>query len=209
MSILTLVLFPILFGNNSDCQCKSDESIIEFNDTAKNRIIVCGTINEKRDTNWYSISGFKLINCSNNSVLEDYSEDAVSKCFLILGQNELTLIKTHLIVNEAWEIISSPAVETNFSFNKNRICVSKDKYVFRKPHLTKIQSDSVNLLCRTLKEMSYKRPNYPFEEESIIFLHTAAISGNCEAKKLLNNLEELFILDGAIKETFGELWISW
>ena len=47
---------------------------------------------------------------------------------------------------------------------------------------------------------------YPYDEKSLYLLFTGAVNGNSDAKYLLKNLEDLFVLDGAIAETREEIW---
>jgi hypothetical protein len=191
------------------CKCIGEEPIINFIDSKGNRLIFCGSINEKSRPNSYTVTEFRMINCLNNAVIEDHSEDAISKYSITVMKNSVLIAKNHFIVNEKWEVISIPAMEKSVCFNGRKICISKEKNVLKVPVLSKEQNDSINSLCELLKEKSICKGSYPYDETSIYILFTGAIKGNRRARYLLANLDRLFILDGGVKETKDEIWMRY
>jgi hypothetical protein len=215
MAILNIIwsfLFVFVKGDSlskDTCKCSGEEPIINFIDTKSNRIIFCGSIDEKSSPNSYTVTEFRMINCLNNTVIEDHSEDAISKYSITVENNRVIIAKNHFIVNEKWQVISLPAMEKSVYFSGRKICISKEKNVLKVPALTKEQNDSINSLCEILKEKSINKGLYPYDETSIYILFTGAIKGNRGARYLLANLDRLFILDGAVKETKDEIWMRY
>jgi len=193
-----------------NCKCTNNtSSIISFKDKNNNQLIFCGSTDKKISENKYLISGFKLINCRDNKTIIDESIDEVPKFIITIKSDSLLLANTQFILNKDWNIEPIPAMETTIKFIEGNPNLSSKKNVFIAPPLSKEQQDSLIIINKNLKEKAKAGKSiYPYDEKTIYLLFMGAINGNSDAKYLLKNLDKLFILDGAIAETKGEIWME-
>ena len=214
--ILTLGLMQPSCGNPQAkkdlniCKCTDNVTpIISFKDKNNNQLIFCGILNKKISDDKYIISGFKLINCNDKKEIIDETIDEVPNFIVTIKSDSLLLANTHFVLNKEWNIESIPATEKTIKFINHQVHISSKRNVFVAPQITKEQQDSLISLCKQLKEKSQAgKVFYPYEETTIFLLFMGAINGNADAKYLLKNLDKLFVLDGAIAETRGEIWID-
>lgn len=193
-----------------NCNCKNNvASIIFFKDKNNNQLIFCGRLDKKLSENKFVVSEFKLIDCNDKKEIINQSEDAVSKSIVTIKTDSLLVAETHYILNSKWEIDIVPATETTIKFVQGKPVLSSKRNIFIAPPLGKEQQDSLITLNKNLKEKAKTGKSvYPYDEKSIYLLFMGAVNGNEDAKYLLKNLNKLFILDGAIAETRGEIWID-
>jgi len=194
----------------SDCKCKGDaEPILFFKDKNDNKLIVCGNFEKKITDNKFVVSEFIIYECMNEKEVINYSEDATFKSVITIEKDSVIITETHYILNNNWEIDITPAKETVIKFVNDEAVITSEKQAFVVPPLTKEQTDSLFILNKNLIEKAKgEKIHYPYDEKTIYLLFMGAINGNQDAKYLLRNLGELFILDGAIAETLGEIWVS-
>lgn len=193
-----------------NCKCNNNvEPIIFFKDKSDNQLIFCGSLDKKISENKFVISEFKLVNCKDKKEIINQAEDAVSKSIVTIKTDSLLIAETHFVLNSKWEIDIVPAMETTVKFINGTPNLSSKRNVFVAPPLTKEQQDSLSTLNKNLKEKAKSGKSiYPYDEKTIYLLFMGAINGNQDAKYLLKNLSELFILDGAVAETRGEIWMD-
>ena len=194
----------------SDCKCKgSVETILLFEDKNNNELIICGNLVEKITYNKFVVSEFIIYDCMNKKEIIDCSEDAIFPSIITTTKDSLIVAVSHYFLNNNWEIDITPAKETVIKFVNNEAVITSEKQVFSVPPLTKEQTDSLFILNKNLREKAIgEKIHYPYDEKTIYLLFMGAIGGNQEAKYLLKNLDKLFILDGTIAETLGEIWVS-
>lgn len=192
------------------CNCKNNVApILFFKDKSNNQLIFCGRLDKIISENTFLISEFKLVDCNDEMEIINQSEDAVSKSIIIINPDSILIAETHYILNSKWEIDIVPALETTIKFIHAKPNLSPKRNVFTAPPLTKEQHDSLIILNKNLTEKAKAGKSiYPYNEMTIYLLFMGAVNGSEDAKYLLKNLDNLFVLDGAIAETRGEIWID-
>ena len=189
------------------CSCSNElsEKVIEFKNKS---ILICGNQKALNKNGKYIVYECQIIDCKNHNILIDHSSDAIFPTILTKSPNRLVIQETQCMLDTTDNIIYVPTTEIIIKFNKGQSTVFPIRKIFSPPILTKRQNDSLNILCRNLESQITGKPSlYPYNEKSLYLLYMGAINGMKKPKYLFQNLDSLFILDGAISETKRELLI--
>jgi len=200
-------LQPIISNNGCSCGNQLSKNMY-FSKYDTSLLLICGDILDTIAKDSFTVTHYKIINCRTGERIVDIGEDGIFNAIFVTKNKELLIIDKQFILDTNDIITSIPNNSTTIKIEKEGLNVSR-KMIFSPPALTMKQDSSLNILCINLKQLTkLPRQPYPYDEKSIYLLYMGVLNKKKDATYILNNLDSLFVLDGAIAETKSELAIS-
>lgn len=190
------------------CQCDEMEVIYQLQEKGNKTLIVCGFSDEKQEVSEKIVSSLLIKDCKNDKIVIDYSNDEIYKHILSKDGQKIKVFSIKLILKgDEWQYDFVKETEQTVFIEKEEVKLSESKNVFIVPTLTLGQKNDLSKLCKSLRDIlkEHNKPAYPNDEKSIYMLYMGALNNDEESKYFLQNLRNLFEVDGAIAETLSEV----
>ncbi len=201
--ICLFILFP-LFGITQQCNCNHGVPVINFRD----RVVVCGNDADTISHLEWMVSDFVLMDCKADSILDDNSNENVTKFFFKDCVDSLVEILTTYLPDSSMKIYTlAPLYYHSITFDRHgKLIYGGAKYCFNTFGLNKHQEKVIDDLCDSLEfKISKKDSNFsPYDEHSLYILFMGAINEKPRAKSLFENIRKYFKMNyGALSETLN------
>jgi hypothetical protein len=183
----------IVDENESNCDCKSANQTFVFKNG--NKIALCGEQDEEK-----LYSEFILLDCINDSIIEDWSEDATVASKINFPNDTLIIEELYGIPNgKNKEVQLLPFFTKKYYYVQNKLMKSS----FYKQNLKKYSQKEIEEVLLDFKKTNDNGENMDAYLKSVNQLFWAYYSGSKEAEKELEKLGSKYqTYDGAISEEF-------
>jgi hypothetical protein len=171
-------------------------------------LVVCGFSGEEQTISEKTVSSLLVRDCKNDKTIIDFSNDEIQKFILSKNGQKIILFSTKLIlVGDDWKYELVKETEQTIFIEKGEVKLSDNKNVFIAPTFSIEQHKDLSKLNDSLLERlkGQNKPVYPNDEKSIYMLYMGFLNNDDESKYFLQNLRNLFKVDGAISETLSEV----
>ncbi len=205
-------LFLILIHSDlqaEPCECNklTRLSVVKLDQM---EVVICGDKYSDNETDDGFIISPVVIECSQDSVLFDDSLQEIFPYKYEYSKDTLKLTFLTLILEgDSWDYKFVPDFRYSFFSQKKKI-QQIETNIFQCPELSAKQKKDIDSLLSFLESSKGEElSHYPGDEKSLYMLDMAALNNYKNTFDLLSKIEELFLFDGALKETLGELKYSY
>lgn len=181
--------------NESICNCKNSTQTFDFRNGSK--IALCG---EKDEENSYS--EFTILDCINDSIIEDWTNDATVSSKINFKNDTLTIEELYGIPNgKNKEVQWLPFYTTKYYYIQN--ILTKSSYY--KKSLKKYSQKEIIEVLTDFRRTNDKGENMDAFLKSVNQMFWAYYSGSKEAEKELEKLRSKYqTYDGGVSEEFDK-----
>ncbi len=183
----------IIEETESVCKCKNANQTFDFKNG--NKIALCGEANEEN-----SYSEFIISVCKNDSILEDWTNDATVSSKINFNNDTLAIEELYGIPNgKNKEVQWLPFYITKYYYVQN--IMTKSSYY--KKSLKKYSQKEIDEVLTNFYKTSDKGENMDEHLKAVNQLFWAYYSGSQEAEKQLDKLKSKYqTYDGGVSEEF-------
>jgi len=189
------------------CDCSNSMQKTEISLSSSYPLIVCSYEKLNLDTA-ILISGFYIGSCSTKAAIIDQRLDEIHQYWLYVKPDSITISSTHpVLVGDKWDYQLIPLEKKNITLENGEL-KSNQQFIFNPPKLTPIQKDSILSFIHYLEGVGNTNPKrfLPGDEMAVLVLFMGVIHDIGNSRSTWKRLREDFILDGAVAETYGELY---
>jgi hypothetical protein len=197
----------LIIRDLKSCDCSNSMKKTQISLNNSYPLIICSYEKLDLDTA-VLISGFYIGSCSTKSTIVDQQLDEINQYWLHVKPDSIIISSTHpVLVGDTWDYKLIPLEKRSITLENEKL-KTNNQFIFTPPELTPIQKDSILSFITYLEKKKNSNPKkiFPGDETAVIILFMGVIHDIGNSRTLWKKLREDFILDGAIAETYGEMY---